>query len=62
LAGSQLENVGMDLILGLVFGGNNFKNKSRYGLGSESLFCNNFHIDACLSNILAHASFGHRLN
>lgn len=45
LASSQLENIGMDL----VFGGNNFKNKSKYDLRSESLFCNNFHIDACLT-------------
>lgn len=49
LAWSQLENTGMDLILGLVFGGNDFKNKSRYDLRSESLFCKNFHIDACLT-------------
>lgn len=49
LAWSQLENTGMDLILGLVLGGNDFKNKSRYDHCSESLFCNKFHVDAWLT-------------
>lgn len=49
LAWSQLKNTGMDLILGFVFGGNNLKNKSRHDLRSESLFCNNFHVDASLT-------------
>lgn len=49
LAWSQLENVGMNLILGLVLGGNGFKNKSRYDHSSASLFCNRFHVDARLT-------------
>lgn len=49
LAWSQLANTGVDLMLGLVLGGNDFKNKSRYDHSSESLFCNNFHIDAWLT-------------
>lgn len=36
LALSQMENVGMELVLGLAFGGNNLKKKeSRYDLRSE---------------------------